>query len=209
MLKISGWKLTNFSDDICSQSWQHAEHWRRHDEEVHRCHQVSNKTRILQKKLLFSFFRNQKEGQPGSWTTYGSVKVFKWPLVLHYEMHLRLRLWVFVNRTLLRSIWRIQDLLNWWRNTTQYWRGKNPAKAIHDRCQEWNGIHSIYILNKFKDNFHSRLLPLKFILTCLLETSKLSKTYPKTFFRFRYFIPISLMAPNSSARTMATLVFLM
>ena len=156
--KICSWKCTNISDQICNQSRRHAEHRWWHDEEVHCCHQVSNKTRILQ-KIWFAIFlplffsRNQKEGQPGSWTTYGNVKVFNRPLILHYEMHLRLRLWAllihvylsielfFIMRciwallipeylwTLLRSTWRIQDLLSWWRNTTQYWWGKKSSQS--------------------------------------------------------------------------------
>ena len=122
--KICSWKLTNISDQICSQSWRHAEHRWWHDEEVHCCHQVSNKTKILQKFwlaifLLLFFSRNQKEGQPGSWTTYGNVKVFDRPLILHYEMHLRLRLWALLIHVylsielffIMRCIWAL--LIQW------------------------------------------------------------------------------------------------
>ena len=48
--------------------------------------------------------------------------------ICHYEMHLGATYpWVFVYLwTLLRSIWRIRDLLSWWRNTKQFWQKIQP-----------------------------------------------------------------------------------
>ena len=54
--KICSWKCTNISDEICSQSWRHAEHWGWHDEEVHCRHQVRMADAIILQKFWFAKF---------------------------------------------------------------------------------------------------------------------------------------------------------
>ena len=148
--KISSWKLTNISDEICSQSWRHAEHWGRHDEEVHCCHQVCNDNFSMNCDCFqnLQFFRNQKEGQPGSWTTYGNVKVFRqmttysslFSLWDASERYLSVSICVFVNspQINMEDPGFIELMKEYY---TVLVRQKNLAKAIYDRSLSriiWN-----------------------------------------------------------------------